>query len=359
VAAAWHNGWQPTDVRRVVGRRLNASHARLLIHVMAADAERYRTKPGADEAWLAQLDAVGAKRWWSSSRPHLLEWTSRELLQPLTVLHLAVQLFSLLSRLPGLQRLCVPPGEWGASAGFRHDPVAGRTIEPKILDRIRALLAKAESTTFPEEAEALTAKAQQLIARHSIEAAMLQDGAGTPSPIARRLGVDDPYASAKAFLLSEVASASRCRAVWSNDFGFSTVFGFPAELDAVELLYTSLLVQATSAMLAEGKRSGPSSRRSRSFRQSFLVAFAARIGQRLRETTAAVVSEAEATHGGALLPVLASRSDAVDEACATVFPDTTGRSMASNNRDGWIAGRVAADLASLSVGPALADGGGP
>ena len=37
--------------------------------------------------------------------------------------------------------------------------------DEKVLGRVRALLAKAESTTFPEEAEALTAKAQELMAR--------------------------------------------------------------------------------------------------------------------------------------------------------------------------------------------------
>ena len=37
-----------------------------------------------------------------------------------------------------------------------------------MLERVRALLAKAESTTFPEEADALTAKAQQLMTRHAL-----------------------------------------------------------------------------------------------------------------------------------------------------------------------------------------------
>ncbi|RST20878.1 bifunctional 3'-5' exonuclease/DNA polymerase [Streptomyces sp. WAC04770] len=55
-----------------------------------------------------------------------------------------------------------------------------------MLTRIRALLAKAEATGFPEEAEALTAKAQELMARHSIDEALLAarshstDGPGVP-----------------------------------------------------------------------------------------------------------------------------------------------------------------------------------
>ena len=42
----------------------------------------------------------------------------------------------------------------------------------------RALLAQAESTTFEAEAESFTAKAQQLMARHAIDAAMVGRGPG-------------------------------------------------------------------------------------------------------------------------------------------------------------------------------------
>jgi hypothetical protein len=356
VAQAWSQGWQPTDVRRIVTRQLSAQHLRLAVLVIAADAERYRDHQGADPAWVGQLEALGAKRWWSSHDPILCQWSYTESVPPERVLILALQLFALLYQLPRLHRVCTPPDEWGASTTFIE---VGQSIDPKILARVRALLAKAESTTFPEEAEALTAKAQELIARHAIEAAMLEGGDGQTPPAARRLGVDDPYASAKALLLSKVAEASRCRAVWDSGFGFSTVFGFPAELDAVELLYTSLLVQATAAMVAEGKRPEQRRQRSRGFRQSFLVSFASRIGERLRETTATVVSEASAAHGGALLPVLASRSEAVNDACAAAFPRTTVSSTAARDQAGWVAGRVAADMASLAVGEALPNGDDP
>ena len=41
------------------------------------------------------------------------------------------------------------------------------------LERVRALLAKAESTEFVEEAAALSAKAYELIATHAIDLAMI------------------------------------------------------------------------------------------------------------------------------------------------------------------------------------------
>ena len=48
--------------------------------------------------------------------------------------------------------------------------------ESPILDKIKALLAKAESSEFPEEAEALSAKATELMAKHRIEQGDLADG---------------------------------------------------------------------------------------------------------------------------------------------------------------------------------------
>lgn len=146
-----------------------------------------------------------------------------------------------------------------------------------------------------------------------------------------------------------MASANRCRAVWSEGLGFSTVFGFEPDLDFVDVLYTSLLVQATSAMLAAGSQVDRSGRsRTRSFRQSFLLAYASRIGHRLRAAEAASQADAAEQYGAAMLPVLADRSSAVDAARDAAYPDAVHRSVTVTNAAGWAAGSAAADLASLS-----------
>ena len=156
-------------------------------------------------------------------------------------------------------------------------PPRRQSSNTRVLEKVRALLAKAESTTFPEEAEALSAKAQGRMARHAIDEAMGSAGAGAGArvgdgPTGVRVPVDDPYAGAKSILLSEVAAANRCRAVWSKGLGFSTVLGFEADLEFVDVLYTSLLVQATAAMVAAGSQVDRSGRsRTRSFRQGFLL----------------------------------------------------------------------------------------
>ena len=51
--------------------------------------------------------------------------------------------------------------------------------EARLYDKVRALLRKAESTSFPAEAEALTAKAQDLLARYALDRALL-DGDRSP-----------------------------------------------------------------------------------------------------------------------------------------------------------------------------------
>ncbi|MGH3322705.1 MAG: DUF2786 domain-containing protein, partial [Streptosporangiaceae bacterium] len=240
-----------------------------------------------------------------------------------------------------------------ARRGRQHPAGSPAQVDDRVLGRIRALLAKAEATEFPEEAEALSGRAQQLMARHSIDRALLEAGSGgSGEPEGRRLAVDNPYEGPKAMLLDVVAGANRCRAVWHRRLGFCTVLGFPADLEAVELLFTSLLVQATSAMVRAGsRRDGYGRSRTRSFRQSFLTAYAGRVGERLREAADEATSQATAEPGGAdLLPVLAARDHAVDRAVDAMFPELEQRAVSrAYDREGWLSGRAAADLASLNA----------
>jgi hypothetical protein len=217
--------------------------------------------------------------------------------------------------------------------------------DQRMLQRIRALLAKAESTEFPEEAEALSTRAQELMARHSIDQALLDAASGArESPNSRRIPVENPYEMPKATLLHVVAEANRCRAIWHKDRRASTVFGFPADLEAVEMMFTSLLVQATGAMLRSGTHQDEYGRsRTKSFRQSFLSAYATRIGERLNEATRAAVEEASPGTG----LVLATREAAVHKAVAEVFPRIRRFANSVTNHDGVRAGRAAADRAAL------------
>ena len=347
LAVVWERGWQPADVERLVVRRLRPAHAQAVVAAIARQHRRYAATTVAPH-WRAQLRAMGVDPW--TPAPAAEEPPGALPLDDLNTAGVEhddhremIEVLSLLWWVPKLPRLGPLPGEARSAAGN------GQGVDGRVLERVRAMLAKAESTTFAEEAEAFTAKAQELMARHAVDRAMLEGAERGDGPGGRRIGVDDPYAQAKSLLLAVVADANRCRSVWSRDLGFSTVFGHEPDLDGVDLLYTSLLVQATAAMAAEGRRTDRSGRsRTRSFRSSFLVAYAQRIGQRLRESADAAEAAGAEEHGAALLPVLAARSQAVEDAVESTFPDMGTYSVSISNGAGWAAGTAAAELARLS-----------
>lgn len=358
VEQAWAHGWQPADLVRVARREYGRTHVELLIDVIAGQMRAYSAAT-VDPRWAGQLAELDATVWWKVDADWASAWADRHGLDRAGMVRTAIPVFALIGGLPTIPLMCPPPGH--ASTGDPAQPASGGrqprdtnnqrgADDARMLDRIRALLAKAESTTFAEEAETYTAKAQELMARYSIDAALLAARERTPSePGAVRLGIDAPYEAGKSMLLGVVANANRCRAVWSKSLGFSTVIGYPTDLDLVELLYTSLLVQATTAMTAEGSKRDRYGRSStRSFRQSFLTAYAERVGERLTGA-ARQAGEQAATEVGrdALLPVLSARDDAVREKVEKVFPEVRYSTMSVTNRQGWISGRAAADRASL------------
>jgi hypothetical protein len=258
---------------------------------------------------------------------------------------LAVTVLCLLMRLPSLPSTMPGPGQ------LSHDDTPGASPrDERMLARVRALLAKAESTEFEEEAEALTAKAQELIARHAIAEALLHTPDDVGDPLLRRILLNDPYIDAKAALLSGIAAANRCRAVYTPAWGWVTVFGYTQDLNAVELLTASLLTQATSVMARHGSRRDAHGRSTtRSFRRSFLLGFAYRIGERLRHATDGQVHAAAGSQTSRLLPVLAARDDRLRAAEQAAFPDTVARRTSISNSTGWAAGQAAADMADLNV----------
>jgi len=220
---------------------------------------------------------------------------------------------------------------------------------------VRALLAKAESTTFADEADALTTKAQELIARYAIDEALLHTVDDVGEPSARRLLVDDPYADAKVSLIAQVADANRCRVVYSSHLGWVTAFGYDHDLDALELLTASLLTQATSAMLRRGPQRDVNGRsRTRSFRRAFLLGFAERVGERLRQATDAQMSATD-DRAGQLVPVMAARDDRVRAAADEAFPQLSRHKVSASNVSGWSAGQAAAEVADLRPGRSPVD----
>ncbi len=383
VTAAWRHGWQPAELARHVGRQLSGAHASIIADMITAEMHGYAAAT-VDARWAAQVAALSATSlgataseaatfgagaseaaavraggagngtWWGTDAEYLGAWRALGLAYAglRGVIADGIETLHALQHLAVLERLLPLPGTARPTAQMRAEPA-----DERLLGKIRALLAKAESTEFAEEAEALSARAQELMAKYSIDHALLAAESGhAEEPCGRRIAVDNPYEAPKASLLQTVAQANRCRIIWSKELGLVTVIGFPADLDAVELLFTSLLVQANSAMLRAGaKRDTYGRSRTRAFRQSFLVSYAIRIGERLSEATghaeqqAAAQQATESAGGKDLVPFLAARRRAVDDAVDAMFGDTLTRSRAvrATDAEGWHSGRIAADMANL------------
>ena len=336
VAATYDRGWQPADVVHVVRRRVSQRAARLVASVVAAQARTTRAADRAPRGWVDQLDALdpvsGLAGWWAGTA-----------VDPATGWRDVVRVLGLLPDLPRLEHLLPGPAGWPQRR--RDDaPAATGPVDERALGRVRALLAKAERTEFPEEADALTGKAQELMSRYAIDSAVLAD---QPNPVpgtgvvARRLHLTDPFTGAKAQLLHAVATANGCRVVLLRDLGIATVVGPPVDLELVDLLFTSLLLQATRALAdAVGPRTAV-------FRRAFLVAYATRIGERLAAAGERARAEAAQQHGGALVPVLARREAAVQERVSELFPHLRRTRNRPVDAAGWHAGRRAAEAADL------------
>jgi hypothetical protein len=218
------------------------------------------------------------------------------------------------------------------------------------LRRVQALLSKAESTEFPAEAETLLAKAQELMSRHAIDDAMLRTARRTPSePIdSQAFPVESPYAGPKSLLLGAVARANRCRMVIQGSGRGPrrcVLVGHRSDIAAAKIMFTALSMHATRSMLATSVPPWDGPRR---FRHAFLLAFAGRIGERLRAADDHAARDAVRDVGTSVSLVLHDRAQAVDRAFAARFPHLRPVRTQASSRAGFESGRAAADRATLS-----------
>jgi hypothetical protein len=193
-----------------------------------------------------------------------------------------------------------------------------------ILDKVRKLLTKAEDPgCTPAEAAALNDKAAELIAKYGVDRALLAAARPESDPVGDLvISVQAPYALDKSGLLAAVAGALRCRSVrrkeWNGAaYGYTMhLFGFASDLERTELVYTSLLVQASYALAAARV---PAWETPAAFRRSWLVGFTYAVATRLREAEQRAASQAP-TVGPSVALVLADRGDRVDRRVEETYP---------------------------------------
>ncbi len=351
LTSLWEHGWQPADLLHVA-RRIDAASADLAAALIVAQASRLPMER-APVLWRSQWQtaetaAVAAGLIAIPPTAFSIVHVQLRLATPpvdawARVLRLAAEL----EQLPPLAGIGDPPSMWTSDRrSARRQPAHGD--RDKMMAKIRALLAKAEGTEYAAEAEALTAKAQDLMTRHAIDEALLHaHDEQAVDVVTLRMHLQAPYAAEKMTLLTQVAHSNRCKAIWLEQLAIGTLVGTPIDVDQVELLFTSLLIQATRAMAEAGAARPGSYDRSASFRRSFLVSYAVRIGERLEQAASA----ATADYGKQLVPVLKRQAHAVETEFERLFPHVYA--MDSNrtySQRGWEAGRSAADKATFVAG---------
>jgi hypothetical protein len=245
----------------------------------------------------------------------------------------------------------------------------------RLLDRVRKLLAKAEADgVTAAEAQALTAKAAELMAKYGIDRALLAaTRPETDQPGNRIVQLYNPWARVQAHLLCGLADALRCQCILLPAKAGQRVhvFGYASDIERADVLYTSVLVQMWHGLVA-----APVPARAenvRAWRRSWLLGYAAAVIARVRaaEQRAQGAAGEPGRDSSRTALVLADRSMVIRQNVARAYPVTrtarvtyTGSGYANGYAEGKRAdigtGRVGRPRArALSSGLSGVPGGAP
>ncbi|MGO8959771.1 MAG: DUF2786 domain-containing protein [Streptosporangiaceae bacterium] len=224
----------------------------------------------------------------------------------------------------------------------------------RLLDRVRKLLAKAEADgVTPEEAQALTAKAAELMAKYGIDRALLAAvRPETDKPDNRIVEIYNPWARVQAHLLCGLAAALRCRCILLPARVGQRVhmFGYASDIERTDVLYTSVLIQMWHGLVAAQVPAWSDS--PRAWRRSWLLGYAAAVTAKVKAAEQGAERAATEAPGGrsskAAL-VLADRSLVIRQNVARAYPMTrTARLTYTGN--GYGAGYAQGKRADIGTG---------
>ena len=225
----------------------------------------------------------------------------------------------------------------------------------RLLDRVRKLLAKAEAEGVTvEEAQALTAKAAELMAKYGIDRALLAaKRPDTDKPDNRIMEIYNPWARVQAHLLCGLAAALRCQCILlpAREGQRVHLFGYASDIERTDVLYTSVLVQMWHGLVAAQVPARADN--VRAWRRSWLLGYIAAVVARVRaaEQRAEQAATVAETSGAAL--VLADRSMVIRQQVARAYPVTRTARVTytgSGYGAGYAQGRRA-DIGTSRVGP--------
>lgn len=238
-------------------------------------------------------------------------------------------------------------------------------VDENLLDKVRKLLAKAEAEgVTPEEAEALNGKAAELIAKYGIDRARLAaEKPGTDRVGRKTIRLDPPFALDKAELLWAVSMPLRVEGIRQKYWGQRpdgregylyrmVLIGWESDIERVELLFTSLLLQSAHELT---RVAIPWGEDAAAYRRSWLAGFSAIVRRRLAQAEQQAQASAEAMRpaaaadsaGPSVALVLADRSLAVKSFREQEFGDVKTAKRRKLNGSGLFDGVEAGRRANL------------
>jgi hypothetical protein len=231
-----------------------------------------------------------------------------------------------------------------------------------LLDRVRKLLVKAEATGVTvQEAEALTAKAAELMAKYGIDRALLAaERPETDRPADRVIDIGNPWARVQAHLLCGLAAALRCQCVILPRSGPGTrihMFGYGSDIERADVLYTSVLVQMWQGLAATPVPGRVQS--ARAWRRSWLLGFVTAVVARVRAAEDGAASQAAGPAAGAssrTALVLADRTEVITRTLKHAYP-VTRTSRVTYTGNGYGTGYSQGQRADLGTSRLQASGG--
>lgn len=233
-----------------------------------------------------------------------------------------------------------------------------RDAKAKMMEKVRGLLAKAEdSAATSEESQAFYAKAHELMAKYSLDAAIVRHKNEQKPEATRHLvftvSGQGWHGKGRAELVYRVAEATGCAVVtvgnkMNGKARFVHIVGIASTVTMLELLLPSLLLQAEamgnkaakehmSKVRGEIDTPANANIERRVFFRSYLPAFGKGVADKIESTRAKTIETASAV--GAL--VLVTDAERVQARFDKIFPpETIGQSRAdSMNVAGAAAGR--------------------
>jgi hypothetical protein len=239
--------------------------------------------------------------------------------------------------------------------------------------KIEKLLAKAERTDNPHEAEAFSRKAEALMVQWGIDEAMLaatRTTAQAEEIVEEKIVFTGRYAKPLAIFGSYIATGlGNVRLLQGPTYSPDAkqahalyLIGFRSDVTRAQMLITSLHLQMTTAQRAWWKADmaglGLTQAEGVRARRQFMFAFATTVELRLRELNRAAEADTQAHTTTSVSLVLASRSDMVNDYVGEKYPNLrTTRSSMKGSRYGSAAGREAGRSANLGSGSNNVRGG--